>query len=212
MKETTRNIYEELFVRYPILSNEKRNIGEAFEILLNCVKAGGTIFVCGNGGSASDSEHIVGELMKMFKKARPINREVRDNLLAFGEDGQSLVDSLDGAIPAISLTSHLALSTAFSNDKNPMAIFAQQLYGLGKKGDCLLAISTSGNSKNCVLAMMVAKAKNIFTVALAGKKPCKMDEFSNVAIHATEQETFKVQELHLPIYHALCAMLENELF
>ena len=212
MKKTTIEILENLFERYGALTCCRAQIEKAFGILLDTVQNGGTVFTCGNGGSASDAEHIVGELMKKFTKARPVDKKVCDKLKEFGEDGVTLTEVLEGAIPAISLTSHISLSTAFSNDKCPTATFAQQLYGLGKKGDVLIAISTSGNSQNCVYAIMLAKAKGLKTVSMTGEKESKMSNLSDATVRVPEIETFKVQEYHLPIYHAFCQMLENEVF
>lgn len=212
MKKETEEIFEELFIRYPSLSGQRENIEKAYVLLLESVLNDGTVFICGNGGSASDSEHIVGELMKRFKKPRPADKTVKEKLYAYGEDGKNVADTLEGAMRAVSLTSHIALTTAFSNDRNPAVAFAQQLYGLGRAGDMLVAISTSGNSLNCVYALMVAKAKGLKTVSLTGTKDSKMSSLSDVTVKVPETETFKVQELHLPVYHALCAMLESELF
>lgn len=211
MKATTEKIYEELFERYPVLEPCKVSVREAFCVLLETFQKGGKLFLCGNGGSASDCEHIVGELMKSFKKKRPIPKDFCEKLSACA-DGDKLCEILEGGLPAISLTSHLALSTAFQNDKEPKGAFAQQLFVLGTENDALLSISTSGNSVNCVYASEVAKAKNIKTLALTGKNESKLSEISTVSIRVPETETYKVQELHLPIYHCLCAMLEEELF
>lgn len=212
MKQTTVEILETLFNRYPSLTVCREQINTAYNILFDCCVNGGTVFTCGNGGSAADAEHIVGELMKKFVKIRPIDKKVYDNLKNQGETGAKLADILEGAIPAVSLTSHISLSTAFSNDKYPAAVFAQQLYGLGKSGDVLISLSTSGNSENCVYAVLTAKAKGIKTVSLTGEKDSKMSALSDITVKVPECETFKIQEYHLPVYHALCAMLENEMF
>lgn len=212
MKTTTCEIVNELVDRYPVLAETRQDVEQAFDTLQKAVADGKKILVCGNGGSASDSEHIVGELMKCFKKARPIDTMVAQNLQSYGEEGQLLQNVLEGTVRAIALTSHSALSTAFSNDKCPDAVFAQQLYGLGDSGDVLICLSTSGNSKNCVLASVVAKAKGMSVVAFTGHKESKLSALADVAIRVGETETFKVQELHLPVYHCLCAMLEEENF
>lgn len=212
MQKQTQEILNELCARYPSLINIREQINAAYETLFNATKNGGKIFVCGNGGSAADSEHIVGELMKSFKKRRKIDGDVYSALGAFGENGQALREVLEGAIPSISLTSHLSLSTAFSNDKEPTAAFAQQLYGLANKNDVLICISTSGNSKNCVLAAIVAKAMGLSVVCMTGERESELSKISDVALRVPETETFKVQELHLPIYHCLCAMLEEQIF
>ena len=184
----------------------------AFEIAAESYRSGKKLLVCGNGGSAADSEHIVGELMKSFKKKRAIDGEVKTRLLALGEDGEKLAASLEGTLRAVSLASHPALSTAFNNDKDPAVTFAQQLYGYADDGDVLVAISTSGSSRNCVLAAVTAKAKGVKTIALTGKNPGRLSALADVAILVPETETYKVQELHLPVYHCLCAMLEEEFF
>ena len=150
--------------------------------------------------------------MKSFKKTRPIDGELKRSLLLTGDDGKYVADNLEGALPAISLTSHIALTTAYMNDREPDMTFAQQLSGLGKKGDALICISTSGNSKNCVNAAVVAKAMGISAIGLTGLRESKISEKSDVCIRVPETETYKVQELHLPVYHALCAMLEEEFF
>lgn len=212
MKEKVKTVLNELLERYPSLAEQKENIIAAYEILKDCYSRGNKLLVCGNGGSAADSEHIVGELMKKFKKQRKIQKSVYDELVAFGDDGKRLADVLEGALPAISLTSHIALSSAFANDKEPSAVFAQQVYALGRRGDTLICISTSGNSENCYLAAITAKAKGIKVASLTGKNESKLSAVSDITIFAPETETFKVQEYHLPIYHALCAMLEVEFF
>lgn len=212
MKRTTNEILENLFKRYSSLETVKNDILRAFEIISDAYGNGGKLFVCGNGGSAADSEHIVGELMKSFKKTRPIDGELKRSLLLTGNDGKYVADNLEGALPAISLTSHIALTTAYMNDREPDMTFAQQLSGLGKKGDALICISTSGNSKNCVNASVVAKAMGISVIGLTGLRESKISEKSDVSIRVPETETYKVQELHLPVYHALCAMLEEEFF
>ena len=211
MKQSTKAIFEELFVRVPALSCAREDIFKANEVIDKTYSSGGTLFLCGNGGSAADSEHIVGELMKSFKRKRPIKEEERA-FLQSSEEGCALIEVLEGGLQAISLTSHLSLSTAFSNDKEPAAVFAQQLYVLGKKGDALLSISTSGNSQNCVYAATVAKMKGISTIALTGEQESKLSSLCKVSVRVPETETYKIQELHLPVYHALCAMLENEYF
>ena len=212
MKETTKKIYEELFERYPILTGVKENILKAFEILKHTYKSDGKLYCAGNGGSASDSEHIVGELLKSFKKHRSIDAITTNKLLEYGEDGAYVLSKLEGSLPAMSLISQTGILTAFANDKSWDTAIAQQLYGLGKKEDCLLVLSTSGNSKNCIYAVLVAKAKGIKTIAFTGVSGGKLKDLSDECICVPEMETYKVQELHLPIYHCLCAMLEEEFF
>jgi phosphoheptose isomerase family protein len=212
MKETTLKIYNELFERYPSLNIEKESILRTYLILEECYKTKNKILICGNGGSASDSEHIVGELMKQFKKKRKMNENVYNKLGEYGEEGKKLQNTLEGSLRSIALTSHIALSTAFSNDKEPTVVFAQQLYGLADSGDVLISLSTSGNSENCVLASILAKTMGVKTVAITGKNESRLSKVCDVTIKVPESETYKVQELHLPVYHALCAMLEEEIF
>jgi D-sedoheptulose 7-phosphate isomerase len=212
MKQTTMEIFEELLQRYPLLSEQKANILSAFQLIKVTYQGGGTLFCAGNGGSASDCEHIVGELLKSFKKHRDIDRQTAENLLKNGEEGAFILSKLEGALPAVSLVSQTGILSAFANDKAWETAMAQQLYGLGKAGDCFLALSTSGNSKNCVNAAIVAKAKGIKTVALTGENGGKLKEICDCCVCVPEKETFKVQELHLPVYHCICAMLEEEFF
>lgn len=212
MKESTYKILMELTERYPALEGVKEDVLSAFEVMKNAYEEDGCVYVCGNGGSASDSEHIVGELMKCFKKPRAINKALAENLAQEGELGLQLLEDLEGGLPAISLCGHPALTFAYLNDTNPMLTFAQQLSVLGRKGDVLLTLSTSGNSKNCVYATIVAKALEMKTVFLGGGTGGKLKELADVSVIVPEKETFKVQEYHLPIYHCLCAMLEEEFF
>jgi D-sedoheptulose 7-phosphate isomerase len=212
MKESTKNITNELTERYPALAPVKEDVFAAFETLKACYEKGGRVYLCGNGGSASDCEHIVGELVKSFKKKRPIAPALKEGLEAQGELGEELISDLEGGLPAISLCGHTPLTLAFLNDKNPMLTFAQQLSVMGKAGDVLVTLSTSGNSKNCVYAAIVARALDMKTVFLGGGTGGKLKDLADVSIIAPEKETYKVQELHLPIYHALCAMLEEEFF
>ena len=212
MKDTTKKIYEELLERYPALVCVKESVLLAFEGIKETYEKGGTLYCGGNGGSSSDCEHIVGELLKKFKKNRPVDEETRVNLLNQGEDGAYVLSKLEGSLPAVSLISQTGILTAFANDKSWDTAIAQQLYGLGKKGDCLLVLSTSGNSANCVYAVLVAKAKGMKTITLTGGNGGRLKEVCDVCICVPERETYKVQELHLPIYHCLCAMLEEEFF
>lgn len=212
MKKGTKSILVELIKKYPQLECCKDDIEKAFLTIKKCFETGGHLFICGNGGSSSDSEHIVGELLKSFKKHRPIDKTVCETLQGFGEEGAYLCEMLEGSLPAYSLNSQTAIMTAFANDKSWDATFAQQLYGLGKQDDCLLTLSTSGNSQNCVYAVLVAKAKGLSSIALTGVGGGKLKAVADCTIAVSEKETYKVQELHLPIYHCLCAMLEEEFF
>ena len=212
MKDRVKEQLDILLQRYPNCKSLESNIVNAFNILKECLQNGGTIFCCGNGGSACDSEHIVGELVKSFKKFRKIDDETYKYLSQFGQDGEFLQSKLEGSLRAISLISQTGIISAFANDKSWDVAYAQQLYGLSKKGDCLISLSTSGNSKNCVLATMVAKAKGVKSLSFTGFGGGRLKELSDECICVEENETYKVQELHLPIYHCLCAMLEEEFF
>lgn len=212
MKDTTKKIYEELFERYPVLTDIKESILNAFELIKSIYQNGGSLYCGGNGGSSSDCEHIVGELLKSFKKRRAVDETTASGLLSYGVEGEYLLSKLEGSLPATSLISQTGILTAFANDKSWDTAIAQQLYGLAKQGDCLLVLSTSGNSKNCVYAVMVAKTKGVKTIAFTGKTGGKLKSFCDETICVPELETYKVQELHLPIYHCICAMLEEEFF
>lgn len=204
---------EELTGRYPVLNAVKEDILAAYETVKECYEGGGKLLIAGNGGSCADSEHIVGELMKGFVKRRPVSPEFARALKdADPERGEALAMGLQGALPAIALTGHTALSTAFFNDVDGEMTYAQQLYGYGRKGDVLLGISTSGNAKNIMYAVAVAKAAGIKTVGLTGKDGGALARACDTAIVVPEQETFKIQELHLPVYHVLCLMLEEHFY
>jgi D-sedoheptulose 7-phosphate isomerase len=197
----------------PDLAVCKEDLNHAFELLRNSYKQKGKLLICGNGGSAADSEHIAGELMKGFISKRPIPDNIRRKFKdLFPEDGDFLADNLQGALPTISLVSHSALITAFINDVTAETVFAQQVYGYGQEGDALLAISTSGNSPNVVRAVQVAKALGLKTIGLTGQGGGKLAELCDVTIKAPRKLTHHIQELHLPIYHALCIALEEEFF
>ena len=201
---------EELIERYPKLDREKDNIVKALDIMIDCYEKKGKLLVAGNGGSAADAEHIVGELMKGFVEPRKLPKEYVEKLEAVdSEMGRELGEKLQGALPAISLVGHVALSTAYLNDVDPLLGFAQQLNGYGQENDVFLAISTSGNSKNILYACVVAKAKGMNIVALTGGTGGKLKDIADVAIVAPEKETYKIQEYHLPIYHWLCLGLED---
>ncbi len=198
-----------LIERYPVLEVSKETILGAYELLYGSVASGGKILVCGNGGSSADADHIVGELMKSFCAERPIPPALGQRLRSIDAELGSLLETgLEGTIPAINLTQHTALTTAYANDRAPALAFAQQVLGYGQENDSLIGISTSGNSENVVLASVVAKAKGMKVVSMTGWEPAKVDQFSDVVIKVPETETFKIQELHLPIYHCLCLMLE----
>lgn len=194
-----------LIERYPALAQMRGAIEQAYRILEECYENGSKLLVCGNGGSAADSDHIVGELMKGFYKQRMLPDEERKR---FGEQGEKL----QGALPAIALTQHGALSTAFLNDVDPAMVFAQQVYGYGRGGDVFLGLSTSGNSANVVLAAKVAAAKGMKVITMTGRNGGKLKELSDVCMIVPAQVTADIQEYHLPVYHTLCAMLEEHFF
>lgn len=202
-----------LIERYSELAGERENIIKAYHIIENCYANGGKLLVAGNGGSASDSEHIVGELMKGFEKARKLSKEYKEKLLEIDEKmGKVLGENLQESLPAIALDGHSALSTAYMNDCEPQLCFAQQLNGFGKDGDVFLGISTSGNSKNIIYAATVAKAKGMKIIGLTGAKDSKLSEMADITIRSSQTRTYMIQEHHLPIYHCLCLMLEDRFF
>ena len=194
---------EQLIERYPILSQCRESIAAALKLMIETYKNGGKVLVCGNGGSAADSEHIVGELMKGFLS----HRKVSDDRVP-----ESLSKYLQGALPAISLPSQCAILSAFINDVEPDMMYAQLVYGYAREGDLVIGLSTSGNSSNVVNAVEVAKCVGAQTLALTGEKESKLSEMATVTIRVPETETYKVQELHLPVYHYLCAETEKEMF
>ncbi len=205
-------ILDSLVERYPVLECVKNDIWNAFKIIEETYINGGKLLACGNGGSAADADHIVGELMKGFLLQRPlddIEKRRFDNL----RDGAIIAEALQGGLPAISLCSQSALMTAYMNDVGADTVFAQQVYAYSKNShDVLIALSTSGNSDNVVKAVAAANAAGIKSVAITGQKESKLSEDSTVCIRLPETETYKIQELTLPVYHALCAMTEKRFF
>ncbi|MBQ9405975.1 MAG: SIS domain-containing protein [Desulfovibrio sp.] len=197
--------------RLPQLAQQRVVMESAVDMIVEAVLRGNKVLTCGNGGSAADAEHIVGELMKGFLLPRKLDPDVISRLCEKGCPEQ-LARALQQAIPAISLVSGVALPTAFANDVNPGYVFAQQVYALGRPGDVLLAISTSGNSANVLAAMQVARALDMHCIAMTGGRPCAMANLADIHIAVDETETALVQELHLPVYHALCADVEQRLF
>lgn len=200
---------DDLIKRYSSLDVCYKDIVSAYEILENCFKSGNKLLVAGNGGSAADALHIVGELMKAFILPRKISHEICDAIDNNCEHADYLKDNLQMALPAIALVGEIGLNTAYSNDVAPDLAFAQQVLGYGNTGDVFLGISTSGNSQNIIYAAEVAKAKGMYTVGLTGKSGGKLKDLCDVCIKVPEKDTFKVQELHLPVYHALCLELEK---
>ena len=202
-----------LIDRYPTLALCESDIENATSMIINCYENGGKLLLAGNGGSSADADHIVGELMKGFMK----KRELTDSQKAeMNEKCQDISDEtlakLQNALPAISLSSFSALNTAFSNDVDADLVFAQGVFGLGKVNDVLIAISTSGNSKNVVEAAKVAKAIGVKVIALTGKSGGVLKNLADITIAVPESETYKVQELHLPVDHSICAEIESHFF
>lgn len=208
-----RSLLDQLCERYPSLTTVKPAIEEACNQLIAGYESGGKVLVCGNGGSSSDSDHIVGELMKSFELKRPIRTDVQDRLAAISpERGSYLAKHLQQGLPAISLTTHTALITAVANDIDADIIFAQQVIGYGQPNDILIAISSSGNSRNVVDACLVAKAMNLKVIGLTGETGGKMKEFCDTLINVPGRRTAFVQELHLPVYHLICLVIEEHFF
>ena len=213
MQDASLQIFEDLFLRYPQLLSCRKQLSDAADCLIHSYQANGKLLICGNGGSAADAAHIVGELMKNFLLPRPVEDSFRKKLQELApENGNLIADHLQNALPAIALTQETALLSAYSNDSASDLIYAQQVFGYGCERDVLLCISTSGNSENIVCAAIVAKAKGLRTIALTGKHPSRLSEICDVAVQVPETETYKVQELHLPVYHCLCSILEQEFF
>ena len=201
---------KELIVRYPALAVCEKDIRAAADAMIESYKAGGKLIVAGNGGSAADSDHITGELLKSFVKKRKPEEKFLAALSSIDSDtGAYLSDKLQGSLPAVALTNNSALMTASLNDVDGNVLFAQQVMGFGKKEDVFLGISTSGNSKDVIYALVVAKALGVKTVALTGKSGGKCKEIADISIVVPQSETFKIQELHLPVYHALCLTIEE---
>ncbi|MCI8661479.1 MAG: SIS domain-containing protein [Lachnospiraceae bacterium] len=213
LNERQKQILDELMTRYPSLQVVRDSIVEAYGVLESCFAGGGKLLIAGNGGSCADAEHIVGELMKGFVKKRELGTELKERLKAEDEkQGAVLAQSLQAGLPAIALNGHPGLSTAFANDVDADMVYAQQVCGYGVAGDVFLGISTSGNAKNVDYAVTVAKAKNMAVIGLTGKDGGRLGKRADVAIIVPENETFKIQEFHLPVYHVLCLMLEEHFF
>jgi D-sedoheptulose 7-phosphate isomerase len=202
-----------LIERYPVLEVCRRDLIDAYLIMEECYEHDGKLLIAGNGGSAADSEHIAGELMKRFKIPRPVTAEFAEKLKAIDPDrGENLAKNLERGLMAIPLVAHVALSTAYINDVDGLGVFAQQLFGFGRPGDVFLGISTSGNSKNVMSATVVARALGIKVVGLTGAKGGELATVADVAVKVPEKETYMIQELHLPVYHCWCLMLEDKFF
>ena len=213
MEEKLIKHIDTLINRYPNLIVCKDSVIKAYEILEESYSKGGKLLVCGNGGSASDSEHIVGELMKEFKLKRKVYAAQAEIMKTIDlELGTTLAEHLQGALPAITLTAHSSLITAFMNDSEPVLDFAQQVNGYGNPEDVFMGISTSGNSANVLYAAITAKARGLKVIGLTGAKENRLMKFADVCICVPETQTYKIQELHLPVYHCLCLMLEDKFF
>lgn len=204
---------DDLIKRYPVLAQCKDSINAAYKLMEQSYSSGGKVLIAGNGGSAADSEHMAGELMKRFSKSRPISDDFKEKLISIdAEIGEELSKNLEGTLRAIPLVAHEAMSTAYINDVDGYGVFAQQLFGFGDEGDVFIGISTSGNSKNIINAAIVAKAMGIKVLGLTGQGGGRLAELADVVVRVPEKETYKIQELHLPIYHCWCLMLEDYFF
>ncbi|MBQ6213411.1 SIS domain-containing protein [Ruminococcus flavefaciens] len=202
-----------LIERYPVLEKCREDIIKAYLVMEECYTRDGKLMIAGNGGSAADSEHIAGELMKRFKIARTVPAEFAEKLKRVDPvRGKNLAENLERGLMAIPLVAHEALSTAYINDVDGLGVFAQQLYGFGREGDVFLGISTSGNSRNVMSATVVARALGIKVIGLTGEKGGELAEVADVAVRVPSSETYMIQELHLPVYHCWCLMLEDKFF
>ena len=211
MKE--ENILNEVISRYPALESCKEDIRKAYLTVIDCYSNDGKLLLCGNGGSCSDADHIVGELMKSFEKKRPLNIELENELKSLSDErGAYIAGKLQNALPAISLNAHAALYSAIANDIDANLAFAQQILGYGKKGDVLIGITTSGNSQNVIDAAITAKAIGLKVIGLTGQTGGKLKEYCDVIIRVPATNTAEVQEFHLPVYHTICKIVENKFF
>lgn len=202
----------DLYTRYPVLTVCSAAIDTALDMILDTYQSGGKLLICGNGGSAADCGHITGELMKGFLSRRPVPDDFAALLEGTHESGKWIAGNLQQAIPAISLPSQTEVLSAYANDVEPALVYAQLVYGYARPGDLFVGLSTSGNSKNIVNAAITAKACGIRTLALTGQKPSELSKLCDCTIQVPETETYKVQELHLPVYHYLCAEAEKRIF
>jgi D-sedoheptulose 7-phosphate isomerase len=203
---SAEEIFHDLLVSYPPLEQCVADIAAASDALVRCFRSGGKLLLCGNGGSAADTEHIAAELLKEFRQRRAVESPPEASL------SRELRDHLQGALPAIPLPSFVAPLTAFANDCFPEYAFAQLVFALGRQGDLLLSLSTSGNSANVLRANETAKALGLGVIGLSGEDGGKMASGCDICIRVPERETYRIQELHLPVYHALCAMVESIIF
>ncbi len=212
-KNTTLQKVDDLISHYPALSVCREDLVAAVKAVCESYRGGHKLIACGNGGSASDAEHIVGELMKGFLLPRKLDGKMRERMEEVcPEEADYFMENLQGALPALSLVNQVALNTAFANDQAPDLSFAQQILGMGEGGDVLLAISTSGNSTNVIYAVQMAKVKGVKSIALTGESGGKLKDLVDICIRVPERETYRIQEYHLPVYHMLCIAVENEFF
>lgn len=207
------NHVDVLLERYPILAPCKEDIINAYNVMEECYERDGKLLIAGNGGSAADSEHIAGELMKRFETPRPVPTSFAQKLIEVDPvRGEELSKNLERGLMAIPLVAHEAMTTAYINDVDGLGVFAQQLYGFGRPGDVFLGISTSGNSKNVMSATVVARALGIKVIGLTGAKGGELAKVADVAVKVPQTRTYMIQELHLPVYHCWCLMLEDHFF
>lgn len=205
-------ILDQLTTDYPALESMRDPIMRAYTLLLECFRGGHKLLLCGNGGSCCDCQHIAGELMKGFLSLRPLTDKQKSELSAYGTEGGALAQKLQRALPTLVLSDLQGLSTAFANDVEPDMVYAQQAYALAVPGDVLMGVSTSGNAHNVYLAAVAAKAKGASVIGLTGQTGGRLAALCDVLLNVPETETYRVQEKHLPVYHALCAMLEQTMF
>ena len=213
LNDNLNNHIDTLLMRYPQLADIRQQIVDAYLVMQECYENGGKLLVAGNGGSAADAEHIAGELMKRFKTPRPVSADFADKLREVDPvRGDTLAKNLECSLMAIPLVAHEALTTAYINDVDGLGVFAQQLFGFGRSGDVFIGISTSGNSKNVMSASVVARAMGIKVIGLTGADGGELSSFADVSVNVPERETYMIQELHLPVYHCWCLMLEDYFF
>ncbi|OYT15523.1 MAG: phosphoheptose isomerase [Bacteroidetes bacterium 4572_77] len=209
----TESLINTLIERYPALNSCKKDIEKIANMIITCYENEGQLLICGNGGSSSDTDHIVGELMKSFSKKRPVDTNFKNALTKVSDErGAFLANKLEKALPAISLSAHTALTSAVSNDIGGDLIYAQQVNGYGRKGDMLLGITTSGNSQNIIDAAITAKAKGLKVIGLTGKTGGKLKQYCDTVICVPALSTPEIQELHLPVYHTICQIVEHRFF
>ena len=213
MKQVTEQYMRSFFERRPDLKNLQPQVLETIVTLVKAFQNGNKLLLCGNGGSCADCEHIAGELLKGFLLKRPVKQELIDELTQrYGERGREISEKLQQGLPAISLGTHSAAISAFANDVDASLVYAQQVLAYGREGDVLVGISTSGNAENVSAAMMVAKTMCLHTIALTGRDGGKVAQLADISLIMPQQETYRIQEDHLAIYHLLCAAVEYELF